>query len=132
VDTKQFWHPSTKNPTNICRHIKGVGLVTVFAHKGMWKFGYGQGLDRVYSDLYPTQEAAKLAVAKAFKVPSAPRADEEESTMQEKAAQAAPEYVSKASFNKLVAYTRALVEDHNALEQRVIQLEQQVKEPVAQ
>jgi hypothetical protein len=31
----------------------------------------------------------------------------------------------------LVAYARALVEDHNALEQRVIQLEQQVKEPVA-
>ena len=131
MDTKQFWQPSTKNPANICRHIKGVGLVTVFAHKGMWKFGYGQGLDRVNSDPYPTQEAAKLAVAKAFKVPSAPRADEKESTMQETAAQAAPEYVSKASFNKLVAYTRALVEDHNALEQRVIQLEQQVKEPAA-
>jgi S-adenosylhomocysteine hydrolase len=51
--------------------------------------------------------------------------------MQETVAQAAPEYVSKASFNKLVAYTRALVEDHNALEQRVIQLEKQVKESVA-
>lgn len=32
-------------------------------------------------------------------------------------------YASKAQFDKLVAYVQELVKDHNALEQRVIQLE---------
>jgi hypothetical protein len=33
------------------------------------------------------------------------------------------QYASKAQFDKLVAYVQELVKDHNALEQRVIQLE---------
>jgi septal ring factor EnvC (AmiA/AmiB activator) len=105
-------------------------LVTVFAHKGQWKFGYGQGLDRIYSDPYPTQEAAKLTVADAFKVPSAPRADEEESTTVQEtaAAQTAPQYATKNQFDKLAAYVNQLVAEHNNLEQRVIGLEAQAKE----
>ena len=134
MDTKQFWHPSTKNPANVCRHIKGVGLVTVFAHKGMWKFGYGQGLDRVYSDPYPTQEAAKLAVAKAFKVPSAPRADEEESsTTMSETAPAAPateapaqQYMTRAHWDKLMSYIKQLAASQDALESKVEALTAQV------
>ena len=134
MDTKQFWHPSTKNAANICRHIKGVGLVTVFAHKGMWKFGYGQAPDRVYSDPYPTQEAAKLAVAKAFKVPSAPRADEEESsTTMSETAPAAPateapaqQYMTKAHWDKILGYLNQLAAQHSALESKVEALTAQV------
>jgi len=33
------------------------------------------------------------------------------------------QYASKAQFDKLVAYVQELVKDHNALEQRVIELE---------
>jgi hypothetical protein len=129
VDTKQFWHPSTKNPANICRHIKGVGLVTVFAHKGMWKFGYGQGVDRIYSEPYPTQHATQLAVAELFKVPSALRVDaEENSTMDETAAaQQRPQYVTRAAYDKLAAYTKQLAAEHNKHEERIEALETAIK-----
>ncbi|HEY6389267.1 MAG TPA: hypothetical protein VIX91_26600 [Candidatus Acidoferrum sp.] len=33
------------------------------------------------------------------------------------------QYASKAQFDKLVAYVQELVKDHNALEQRAIELE---------
>ena len=33
------------------------------------------------------------------------------------------QYAGKAQFDKLVAYVQELVKDHNALEQRVIELE---------
>jgi len=36
---------------------------------------------------------------------------------------AAPQYPSKRQFDKLVAYVQELVKDHNALEERVKQLE---------
>jgi hypothetical protein len=39
------------------------------------------------------------------------------------------QYASKAQFDKLVAYVQELVKDHNALEQRVIQLEGYEKTP---
>jgi hypothetical protein len=134
VDTKQFWHPSTKNPANICRHIKGVGLVTVFAHKGKFKFGYGQGVDRIYSETYPTQHAAQLAVAELFKVPSAPRVDEEESsTTMSETAPAAPateapaqQYMTKAHWDKLMGYIKQLAASQNALESKVEALTAQV------
>jgi hypothetical protein len=129
VDTKQFWHPSTKNPANICRHIKGVGLVTVFAHNGKFKFGYGQGVNRIYSEPYPTQHAAQLAIAELFKVPSALRVDaEENSTMDETAAaQQRPQYVTRAAFDKLAAYTRQLADEHNKHEERIEALETAIK-----
>jgi hypothetical protein len=134
VDTKQFWHPSTKNPANICRHIKGVGLVTVFAHKGKFKFGYGQGVDRIYSEPNPTQHAAQLAVAELFKVPSAPRADEEESsTTMSETAPAAPateapaqQYMTKAHWDKILGYLNQLAAQHTALESKVEALTAQV------
>jgi len=131
VDTKQFWHPSTKNPANICRHIKGVGLVTVFAHKGKFKFGYGQGLDRIYSEPYLTQHAAQLAVAELFKVPSAQRADTKESstTMSETAlATEAPaqQYMTKAHWDKILGYLNQLAAQHTALESKVEALTAQV------
>ncbi len=132
MDTKQFWHPSTKNPANICRHIKGVGLVTVFAHKGKFKFGFGQGVDRIYSEPYPSQHAAQLAVAELFKVPSAPRADEEESsTTMSETAPAAPateaqQYMTKAHWDKLMGYINQLATSQNALESKVEALTAQV------
>jgi hypothetical protein len=131
VDTKQFWHPSTKNPANICRHIKCVGLVTVFAHKGKFKFGYGRGVDRIYSEPYPTQHAAQLAVAELFKVPSAPRADEEESsttTSETAPATEAPaqQYMTKAHWDKLMSYIKQLAASQNALESKVEALTTQV------
>src|SRR5271168_5010295 len=41
----------------------------------------------------------------------------------QQAAVAAPQYATKAQFDKLVAYVKELVKDHNSLEQRVIELE---------
>jgi hypothetical protein len=43
--------------------------------------------------------------------------------------QEAPQYPSKAQFDKLVAYVRELLKDHNALEQRVIELERGEQAP---
>ena len=43
--------------------------------------------------------------------------------------QEAPQYPSKAQFDKLVAYIRELLKDHNALEQRVIELERGEQAP---
>ena len=39
------------------------------------------------------------------------------------------QYASKAQFDKLVAYVQELVKDHNALEQRVIELERRGEAP---
>ena len=39
------------------------------------------------------------------------------------------QYASKAQFDKLVAYVQELVKDHNALEQRVIELERGEQAP---
>lgn len=39
------------------------------------------------------------------------------------------QYVSKAQFDKLVAYVQELVKDHNVLEQRVIELERREEAP---
>jgi hypothetical protein len=43
--------------------------------------------------------------------------------------QEAPQYPSKAQFDKLVGYVRELLKDHNALEQRVIELERGEQAP---
>jgi len=39
------------------------------------------------------------------------------------------QYANKAQFDKLVAYVQELVKDHNALEQRVIELERREEAP---
>jgi hypothetical protein len=39
------------------------------------------------------------------------------------------QYASKAQFDKMVAYVQELVKDHNALEQRVIELERREEAP---
>jgi len=39
------------------------------------------------------------------------------------------QYPSKVQFDKLVAYVRELLKDHNALEQRVIELERGEQAP---
>ena len=39
------------------------------------------------------------------------------------------QYASKAQFDKLVTYVQELVKDHNALEERVIELERRKEAP---
>ena len=53
------WRTSTRNPANICRFIRGLGLVTIFrGRNGKYTFAYSDGL---FSDPYATQEAAQQA-----------------------------------------------------------------------
>jgi hypothetical protein len=123
--TEKDWHPSRKNPDNICRYIKGVGLVTVFLGRdGNFRFAYG-GL---FSEPYPTREAAQLGAGGLHEVsaPAQRASAQERNTMAIEATAttaAVQQHPSKAQFDKLVAYVQELVKDHNALEQRVIELE---------
>jgi len=119
------WHPSTKNPDNVCRYIQGIGLVTVFpCGDGTFKFAYGG----MFSKPYPTQKDAQLAAKDCEVSALAQRAStQERNTMATEAtataAPAAPQYATKKQFDKLVVYVQQLVTEHNALEARVIEFE---------
>ena len=117
------WHRSRKNPDNVCRYIKGVGLVTVFlCGDGTFKFASGG----TFSKPYPTQKDAQLAPKDCEVSAPAQRASaQERNTMaaEATAAPAAPQYATKKQFDKLVVYVQQLVTEHNALEARVIELE---------
>jgi hypothetical protein len=114
------WHPSTKNPDNVCRYIKGIGLVTVFpCSDGTFKFAHGG----TFSKPYPTQKDAQLAAKDCEVSAPAQRASAQERNTMATEATAAPQYATKKQFDKLVAYVQELVKDHNALEQRAIELE---------
>jgi len=53
------WHRSKRNPNNVCRFIKGIGLVTVFEQDGGYKFVAGGQFSRLYLTQIDAQLAAK-------------------------------------------------------------------------
>jgi hypothetical protein len=130
MTTKQYWHPSKTKPANVCRFVKGVGVITIFPARDGFKFVYDSPTGKKYSDSYDTQENAQLAVvAELQMISSAQRADAEESnTMEETAPAQAPEYASNARLDKLITYVNTLVREHNDLCAKVEALTAQVKE----
>ncbi len=114
------WHRSRKNPDNVCRYIKGVGLVTVFlCGDGTFKFASGG----TFSKPYPTQKDAQFAAKDCEVSAPAQRASAQERNTMATEATAAQQHPSKTQFDKLVAYVQELVKDHNRLEARVDDLE---------
>jgi hypothetical protein len=139
------WKPGKKKPDNVYKYFKSTGgLITVFPARN----GYSFVSNGEFHGPFPTQmdaqiEAEKFAAAvgelaaETFEIPEtilADSQDEKESSMTETAqagqaaTQATPQYVSRAAFDKLVAYTRELVADHNRLEGRVEAVEKAAKE----
>ena len=120
------WNPSRNKPANLCRYIKGVGLCTMFPHS----IGFKLVADGVFYGPFLTQYEAQNAAQELGTTVMADSQDEleEETDMTEGTATApAPQYVSKALFDKLADYVTTLVKEHNGLEKRVDELEAQLK-----
>jgi len=141
------WKAGKKKPDNMYKYFKGTGsLITVFPARN----GYSFVSDGEFHGPFPTQmdaqiEAEKFAAAvrelaaETFEIPEtilADSQDETESSMTEAIAQAgqatqvtqAPQYVTRAVFDRLVGYTNQLVAEHNQLEKRVEALEAATKD----
>ena len=132
-----------KKPGNLYKYFKSTGgLITVFPARN----GYSFASDGEFRGPFPTQtdaqiEAEKFAAAvrvlaeETSEIPETILADsqEKESSMTEATAQAgqvtqAPQYVTRAAFDKLVGDTNELVAEHNQLEKRVEALEAAAKD----
>jgi hypothetical protein len=106
------WNAGKKKPLNLYKFFKGTGLITVFPSNGGLTFVY----DGRFYGPFPTQEYACVE-------------DEEENTEMSEAnsnaaqQQEAPQYVTKARFDRLVAYVQELVTEHNRLDARVVEFE---------
>jgi excinuclease UvrABC nuclease subunit len=138
------WKAGKKKLDNVYKYFKSTGcLITVFPARN----GYSFVSDGEFHGPFPTQmdaqiEAEKFAAAvgelaaETFEIPEtilADSQDEKESSMTEAIAQAgqatqAPQYATRAAFDKLVGYTNQLVVEHNQLEKRVEALEAATKD----
>jgi hypothetical protein len=101
-----MWRVKAKYST-FCIHCAGQ------IAKGAWITEVG---DAWVHDVCPKHDYTVSAPAQ--------RASGKESNLAETTeTQAAPQYASKAQFDRLVKYIQQLVQEHNALEERLIQLE---------
>jgi hypothetical protein len=122
------WSSGKKKPNNSYRFIKGVGLVVVFpSYSGN---GYSFVVDGQFHGPFPTREDAQFEADRfATPAPADSPGDKEENTAMSEAnsnaaqQQEAPQYVTKARFDRLVAYVQELVTEHNRLDARVVELE---------
>jgi chemotaxis protein histidine kinase CheA len=121
------WNSGKKKPNISYRFIKGVGLVVVFpSYSGN---GHSFVVDGQFHGPFPTQEHAQHEAQRfAAPAPADSPGDEEENTSMEPNSNAAqqqetPQYVTKAKYDRLVAYVQELVTEHNRLDARVAELE---------
>jgi hypothetical protein len=116
------WNVGKKKPQNVYKYFKSLGqLITVFPAKGGWSFV----ADGKFYGPFPTQEYAQHEAQRfAEPAPADSPGDEEENTSMSEpnsnaAQQEAPQYVTKARFDKLLEVTKELVAFANTLEARL-------------
>jgi len=139
------WKAGNKKPDNLYKFFKALDLVTVFpdARDGGYSFVANDDFYGPFATQQNAQiEAEALAIAvrqmaadsempaDVFEPVLADSRDEQESSqMTETAAAAqAPQYVTRAAYDKLAAYTKQLAAEHNKNEERIIALEAQVRD----
>jgi hypothetical protein len=127
------WKAGNKKPDNLYKFFKALDLVTVFpdARDGGYSFVANDDFYGPFATQQNAQiEAEALAIAvrqmaadsempaDVFEPVLADSRDEQESSqMTETAAAQAPQYVTRAAYDKLAAYTKQLAAEHNMHEQ---------------